>query len=179
MKKFLLLLSIVLLMAVSCKGPRRIPREKLEEIMYDMFLADQQIRQNNSLRTQADTSLVYEGIFERYGYDTDDFLYSLEYYLFDPDRMQKVLETVNEKFRDQAVEVKKQMDYERWFNGLMDIYHRPFSTKLPKLPPMPVDSLKMSLDSSGSMFFKYKEIPPDSLQLALDSLVVPMDTLLR
>ena len=82
---------LVLMLAVSC-GPRKIPRDDMEKIMADILLQDQQIKQDHKLRKEADTTLVYEGIFEAYDYDTDDFLYSLEYYLEDPARMEKLKE---------------------------------------------------------------------------------------
>ena len=81
-------IAALLLVAVtlSCRGPRLIPRDKMEAIYYDMFMADQQIRNDMALRRQADTMLVYEAVFNRYGYDTDDYLYSVQTYLKDPER---------------------------------------------------------------------------------------------
>ena len=85
MRKFLHII-LVAAVAVSCLGPRVIPRDKLAQIYYDMFMADQQLREIPSLRQQADTMLVYEAVFNRYGYDTDDYLHSVRYYLKDPER---------------------------------------------------------------------------------------------
>ena len=45
---------------------------------------------------------MYEGIFEQYGYDTDDSSYSLEYYLEDPARMEKIMEKVGDRLKDEA-----------------------------------------------------------------------------
>ena len=73
-----LYIVLVLVMAAAC-GPHRIPRDDMEDILYRMLVQDQQIKQNPQLRRQADTMLVYEGIFQAYGFNTDDFLYSLEY----------------------------------------------------------------------------------------------------
>ena len=88
MKRALLSALCLLAMAVSCdRGPERIPRGEMEEIMQKILMQDQYIKQHLEVRRQADTMLVYEGIFEQYGYDTDDFLSSLEYYLEDPARM--------------------------------------------------------------------------------------------
>ena len=83
-----LYIVLVLVMAAAC-GPHRIPRDDMEDILYRMLVQDQQIKQNPQLRRQADTMLVYEGIFQAYGFNTDDFLYSLEYYLEEPARMEK------------------------------------------------------------------------------------------
>ena len=87
-----------MVLAVSChKGPERIPRRQMEDIMYQVLLQDQYLKQHPELRRQADTSLVYAGIFERMGFDTDDFLYSVEYYLQDPARMEKIMEKVGDR----------------------------------------------------------------------------------
>ena len=89
-------MMLLLLLAVSC-GPRRISRDNMEEIMYQVLLQDQQIKYDHKLRLQADTCLVYEAIFEEYGYDTDDFLYSLEYYLAEPAKFEKIMERVGDR----------------------------------------------------------------------------------
>ena len=85
MRKLLHIVVLLAVVAVSCRGPRVIPKDDLTDIYYDMFLLDQQIREDNDLRKQADTTLVYEAVFNKYGYDTDDYLYSLKYYLRDPE----------------------------------------------------------------------------------------------
>ena len=94
--------AVVLLAALSCEGPKRIPRDKMEEIYVDMFLADQRTRSDLDLRNRADTMLVYEAVFEKYGYDTDDFLYSVDYYLRDPERFAKMAQDVVDRLTEGA-----------------------------------------------------------------------------
>ena len=53
-----------------------IPRGKLSDIYVEMFLTDQWLRENPSVNRTADTLLVYEPIFKRHGYSTDDYLRS-------------------------------------------------------------------------------------------------------
>ena len=128
-------IALLLLLALSCRGPRLIEREEMEEIMYQMFLQDQQIKQDNQLQRQADTSLVYEGIFRSMGYNTDDYRFSLDYYLEEPARMEKVM---------------------------LAIYnHRPDTSLRPKPPVRPVDTLHVRFDGDSAYLHK----PVDSLQL--------------
>ena len=79
MKRFLHIV-LVLLLAVACRGPRVIPKDTMTDIYTDMFLADQMVRDADIPRAQMDTMLLYEAVFEKYGYDTEDYL--------EPDRQQ-------------------------------------------------------------------------------------------
>ncbi|MBR4735482.1 MAG: hypothetical protein IK052_05255, partial [Bacteroidales bacterium] len=59
-----IVLAVLALLALSACGPRRIPKGEMEDIFYQMFLQDQKIKQDRSLKQMADTSLVYEPILE-------------------------------------------------------------------------------------------------------------------
>ena len=101
MKRFLHIV-LVLLVAVACRGPRVIPKDTLTDIYTDMFLADQMVRDADIPRAQMDTMLLYEAVFEKYGYDTEDYLYSLRYYLKDPERFGKVFENVAKRLEGEV-----------------------------------------------------------------------------
>lgn len=188
---------LALLVLASC-GPERISRDNMEHIIRDMLVQDQQIRNNQQLRKQADTSLVYEGIFRKYGYTTDDFLYSLEYYLEDASRMEKVMSSVADDLEKELKGVKKEVALEQWRERMLRIYHLPVDTsRFPHPRPRAVDSLQVRAD--GSRIYLYKEdsirmrdldtilfrepdslsaAAPDSLSAAPDSLSVkPSDSL--
>ena len=81
-------------MAAACQGPRVIPKDTLTDIFVDMFLADQMVRDKDIPQARMDTLLVYEAVFEKYGYDTDDYLYTVRKSLRDPERFSKVFEEV-------------------------------------------------------------------------------------
>ena len=87
-----------MILVPSCKreGPRVIPRSKLAKIYAEMFVTDQWIQSKPGLRTIADTSLVYEPILEKYGYDSDDYQYSIDRYMDDPERFSRILRTTAE-----------------------------------------------------------------------------------
>ena len=165
---------LLLLLAVSCRGPRIIEREDMEAIYYDMFLQDVQLRQNHFQRRQADTTLVYEGIFRAYGYNTDDYLYSLEYYLTEPERMEKIMMHVAERLESESRIVKKEIRFMEWRDRLLSIYGMQPDTAYPRPRIRPVDTLHVRFEKD-SVFF-YKEL--DSLQLVpLDSLLFVRDSL--
>ena len=145
---------LLLVVAVSC-GPRRIPRDDMERIMADILIQDQQIKNDRSLRKQADTSLVYEGIFEAYGYNTDDYLYSVEYYLQDPARMEKIMGAVAENLEKEVKLTGEEVDLENWRRRFLDIYRMKVdTTRLPRPRTRPVDTLHVRFDADSVWFYR-------------------------
>lgn len=145
---------LLLVVAVSC-GPRRIPRDDMERIMADILIQDQQIKNDRSLRKQADTSLVYEGIFEAYGYNTDDYLYSVEYYLQDPARMEKIMGAVAENLEKEIKLTGEEVELENWRRRFLDIYRMKVdTTRLPRPRTRPVDTLHVRFDADSVWFYR-------------------------
>lgn len=103
-----------LLAALFSCGPRKIPKDDLEKIYYDMFVLDQYLVGKSEFKRQTDTSLVYEGILEKYGYTTDDYLYSMEQYLRDADRFSKLLGRVAARLTEEAKRVQGEMELRDW-----------------------------------------------------------------
>lgn len=68
-----------------------IPRSKLAKIYAEMLVTDQWITATPGIRKIADTSLVYEPILAKYGYDSDDYRKSMDVYMNDPERFSRIL----------------------------------------------------------------------------------------
>ena len=101
-----------LLCAFSCGGDGRfIPRKKMSEIYADMFVADQWISQNYRASRVADTTMVYQTIFEKYGYDSTDYRKSVDHYIQDPDRFARILRrtvlVLEDRMAEQRIELRK------------------------------------------------------------------------
>ena len=158
MKKFLLLM-VPFVLAVSChRGPERIPRDEMEEIMHEILLQDQYLKVTSAPKRLVDTTLVYEGIFEQYGYDTDDFLMSLEYYLEDPSRMEKLMEKVEDRLNKESKAVAEELKAQNWRNDFMRIYKlRPDSTHLPQPSPGAIDTLYVQFNSDSLAYSPHKK----------------------
>ena len=176
-RHIVLLLAVILLSA--CKGPRLIPRGALEDIYVDMFLADQQIREDLNLRPQADTMLVYEPIFNRHGYTTDDYLYTLKNYLKDPERFAKVLQNVTERLRSEASRIGKEIDRLDWAEKLLGMARPPLDSIL---APFSSDSLylgvaRVARDSSSAAWFRLVGVREDTLMVPVDTVKASADTL--
>ena len=168
MKRLLhIVLVLVMVLPFSCsRGRRIIPPETMQAIYYDMFLADQIITQDNQTRKMADTMLVYEAVFEHYGYNTDDFNRSQAYYLQDPERHSKVLKKVVSQLESEKARVEAAIELEEWRSKYI---HIPFT---------PADSLLLFRDDTVFVLLPHWRMVlplPDSL--LLDSL--RRDSLLR
>ena len=158
MKKFLLLM-VPFVLAVSChRGPERIPRDEMEEIMHEILLQDQYLKVTSAPKRLVDTTLVYEGIFEQYGYDTDDFLMSLEYYLEDPSRMEKLMEKVEDRLNKESKAVAEELKAQNWRNDFMRIYKlRPDAHHLPQPSPGAIDTLYVQFNSDSLAYSPHKK----------------------
>ena len=193
MKKHLIIFLVAaLLLAPSCRkeGPRVIPRGKLSKIYAEMLVTDQWIQNTPRLRTIADTSLVYEPILEKYGYSSEDYQYSVDHYMNDPERFSRILRSTGQ-ILDQQIKVLKRKQKElqelearriaasnREIPDIQDLY-----TELPPYAERDFsDTLEVVWDSVAYMFrFRYVprtdtiyegvafRIPSDSLYVA-DSL---------
>jgi hypothetical protein len=138
-----------------------------------MFLTDQQVREEPLLQHQADSMLVYEAVFNRYGYDTDDYLYSVRHYLKDPERFAKMVEEVAERLKGEADALDKVIGHLDWVNKYMGM-RRP-----------PVDSL-LWMFCEDSVYVGLSRVAPDSSRYGgwfrlvparPDTLMVPVDSL--
>ena len=160
----------------------------MEQAMYLILLQDQQIKLGSYLKQQADTSLVYEGIFQSLGYTTDDFLYSMEYYLEEPARFEKVMESVANRLEKEEAQAQIQMDLSNWRDGMLRIYWlTPDTLSMPQPGPRAIDSLLLRFQGDSLYLVREDTLPyypkdtllflRDSLSFKRDSLSVKRDSL--
>lgn len=102
------LLAALVMLAASCRkdGAEIIPRGKLAEIYAEMLVTDQWIMTTPGVRLIADTTLVYEPILQKYGYDSDDYRKSIDYYMNDPERFARIFRSTVEIIDNQIAELK-------------------------------------------------------------------------
>ena len=179
MKRFLHIV-LVLLAAVACQRTRIIPRDTLEDIYMDMFLADQVVREENIPHAQMDTTLLYEAVFRKYGYDTDDYLNSVRYYLKDPERFAKVFESVAKRLEGEIDALDKIVQHQAWVaNQLgakrpqLDSIMAPFSKE-----SVYVGLARVARDTSRyPAWFRLMAVHEDTLMVPVDSVKARKDTL--
>ena len=172
MKRFLHIV-LVLLVAVACRGPRVIPKDTMTDIYTDMFLADQMVRDADIPRAQMDTMLLYEAVFEKYGYDTEDYLYSLRFYLKDPERFGKVFENVAKRLEGEVEALKKIVELRNRIASKRDADY-PLVDSL--LAPFSKESVFVGLarverdTSRYPAWFRLVAVHEDTLMVSVDSL---------
>lgn len=89
--------GIVLLgMAVSCKGAKVIPEDDLVDIYVEMYMLDQWLSRGRTPRELLDSSFVYGGILEKYGYTADDMRLTIEKNLENPEEFIALFEQVRD-----------------------------------------------------------------------------------
>ena len=112
MKRFLLNMMLMLgaCFLTSCVKDEVevIPRSKLAQIYAEMLVTDQWITNTQGVRLMADTSMVYEPILEKYGYDIEDYLHSVDAYMDDPERFARIFRTSGEIIEKRLKELRRQ-----------------------------------------------------------------------
>lgn len=151
-----LVVMILLLAACNRSEEKVIPRGKLARIYAEMLMTDQWIGSSPDLRKLADTSLVYEPILMKYGYDSEDYRHTINEYLGDPERFSRILRTTSEMFDKRIKELegqKKILDAEQERLKNREKYRTDFKAEVlfPYMGDQPYvvfyDSLKVEMDT--------------------------------
>lgn len=202
MKRFpaylvVLTLAVGLSLASCGKKERVIPKEKMAEIYAEMYVLDQWLDDNRSLRREADTSLVYAPVLDKYGYTYDDYLNSVDVYMKDPTRYSRILRRTSEILGSRLTELKAEkkaqedaLKESRRLDSLRNLIHLNVDSLMNSMVrTAPSDSLVTAFDSLGFVDFRFVQtsdttydgpamvIRIDSLAVAADSLTVLTDTL--
>jgi len=149
----------VMLALLSCsgRGGRIIPASKMSKIYADMVIADQWIRTENKT-LQADTSLVYEPIFRKYGYTTEDYRKSVSHYLRKPGDFADIFEDARSILQKQIVELSDLEKVEKHDDSLRVKRERIISnlTSVEIFNGLPfLDSVRVQLDSMDRYILVY------------------------
>lgn len=202
MKRFpaylvVLALAVGLSLASCGKKERVIPKEKMAEIYAEMYVLDQWLDDNRSLRREADTSLVYAPVLDKYGYTYDDYLNSVDVYMKDPTRYSRILRRTSEILGSRLTELKAEkkaqedaLKENRRLDSLRNLIHLNVDSLMNSMVrTAPSDSLVTAFDSLGFVDFRFVQtsdttydgpamvIRRDSLAVTSDSLTVLKDTL--
>lgn len=162
-----------------------------------MYVLDQWLDDNRSLRREADTSLVYAPVLDKYGYTYDDYLNSVDVYMKDPTRYSRILRRTSEILGSRLTELKAEkkaqedaLKESRRLDSLRNLIHLNVDSLMNSMVrTAPSDSLVTAFDSLGFVDFRFVQtsdttydgpamvIRRDSLAVTSDSLTVLKDTL--
>ena len=191
MKGFLqhiVVLLAAVVMAVSCSERAEvIPRGKMAAIYAEMLMTDQWINSRPDVRRIADTSLVYEPILQKYGYDHQDYLKTVDEYMNDPERFARILrasgDIIEERLTDlrweleqrnrlealrkriEAMTIKSDFKAEEFFPYLFDEAYVHY-----------YDSLVIEIDSV-IQYYRFKDMPTTDTLYEGVRMISPLDSL--
>jgi hypothetical protein len=86
--KIIISLSLVIF-ATSCHRDR-IPDGKMAKIIADLYLADGYMNLDFKLVQRADTSVIYENIIQKYGYDKVQFVNTINHHVSRPGKLKLI-----------------------------------------------------------------------------------------
>ena len=187
-KHILPLIAAVLFTSCSKHEVEVIPRSKMADIYMEMFMTDQWISSTPSMRVVADTSLVYEPILAKYGYDKLDYIYSVDYYMNDPERFARILRSCVDKLdkrirhlnklkRQQELEAEAAKKFEQFLDSYKTDYE--FDEYFPYLGDEPYVHYYDSLAFEPDSLLVYRLMPIETADTLYDRLemIVRTDSL--
>ena len=78
----------------------------MAKIYAEMLVLDHWIQLDQAVKKKMDTTLVYEPILEKYGYDSEDYRYSVYKYLDDPERFARIFREASDIIDERLVELR-------------------------------------------------------------------------
>lgn len=106
-------IAMLVLLATLCacgRGTRVIPPEKFSRLYFDMFLADQWLRDNSRERPVADTTLFFDPIFRRHHVTFEEYDRSVQYYLDRPEQFEKILSRTGDRLEKEGLRMQQEVD---------------------------------------------------------------------
>ena len=165
MKGFLqhiVVLLAAVVMAVSCSERAEvIPRGKMAAIYAEMLMTDQWINSRPDVRRIADTSLVYEPILQKYGYDHQDYLKTVDEYMNDPERFARILRASGDIIEERLTDLRWELEQR---NRLEALRKR-------------IEAMTIKSDFKAEEFFPY--LFDEAYVHYYDSLVIEIDSVIQ
>ena len=108
-----ILMLVFALAAISCTGRKILSKDKVANIMYEMYVVDQYAKTYSDVNLAADSILIYQHIFEKYGCTLEDYQRSIRHYLTDEKAFVAILEKATQTARTNASEANKLIGQEK------------------------------------------------------------------
>jgi len=108
----LCLVALFFSVLASCQGTtKRIPGDRFQEVLRDLFITDLILERDGTLTDMADSLLVYPPIFEKHGYTSEQFLATMDYYTRRPARFKSLLSRLRKSLIEERTAYNKQFEY--------------------------------------------------------------------
>lgn len=178
MRKFLVISVLLSLALLSCnRGGKVIPKDDFAKIYARMLLVDQWVRENAP--RQADTCLVYAPVLAEFGYDRDDYIASVNYYMENPESFGKIftnVEDILQKRIDELTCVERRRAYLDSLKAVIEAKDfRRVEIRLDRCrDSVRVDSVNVVMDSTG--VYVWERVPLDTVYYGPVWYAAPKDT---
>lgn len=178
MRKFLVISVLLSLVLLSCnRGGKVIPKDDFAKIYARMLLVDQWVRENAP--RQADTCLVYAPVLAEFGYDRDDYIASVNYYMENPESFGKIftkVEDILQKRIDELTYVERRRAYLDSLKAVIEAKDfRRVEIRLDRCrDSVRVDSVNVVMDSTG--VYVWERVPLDTVYYGPVWYAAPKDT---
>lgn len=111
MKRIILLICVIFMpLLMGCSQRYVIPEEEMGNIYHDLFLLDRYLSDDPDSRFQTDSMFVYESVFEKYGYSSDEFLDALDQYFRHPEDLLEIMENVQARMKTEYDQITAEID---------------------------------------------------------------------
>lgn len=158
----IVVLLAAVVMTVSCSDRAEvIPRGKMAAIYAEMLMTDQWINSRPDVRRIADTSLVYEPILQKYGYDHQDYLKTVDEYMDDPERFARILRASGDIIEERLTDLRWELEQR---NRLEALRKR-------------IEAMTIKSDFKAEEFFPY--LFDEAYVHYYDSLVIEIDSVIQ
>lgn len=106
----IIILCCFMLAATACTPKGIIPKRKMAAINADMFLMDQYLDADRSMRRFIDTCAVYKPLLRSYGYTPEQYFASVDYYLDNSRDMAKILDMTESILKKREAKILKRLE---------------------------------------------------------------------
>ena len=98
------------ILAAACTPKGIIPKSTMAAINADLFLLDQYAGADYSMRSFIDTCAIYKPVIRSYGYTSEEYLASVDYYLDNTRDMAKVVDMTEAILKKRVARIQRNID---------------------------------------------------------------------
>lgn len=159
-------LLVAALLCSGCKGEARlIPRAKLADIYAEMYLSDQWLSVHPEYRAVSDSTLSYVPVLRKHGYTLEDYRYSVDHYLLDPERFAKTLTKVSDGLGKRSSQLSKVVARSNELRRVLEKYDD-FTPEVPYYDSLftgACDPFSIDIRLDSTLRYVVRKVMPDTI----------------
>ena len=166
MKYCIIYIFAISILLYSCSG-RSISQEKLPQIIAEMYLADKYMGQDmdRSSVSSIDSIRIYEAVFNKYGYTSEDYKRTIDKYISRPNKLKIYFENAKSILEEQKNSIKPRVAEHMRLDSLIGVYSRIISSNNSK------DAYYKGVQTDKWIYFPYSDsrwpAQPTSIDITL------------